>query len=655
MRKKNLFSLFLVLALMPATFGCKDDKGGDEPGVPKDIAKNIIGKWLLASSNAGNWISYEFTESSRINGEMTQNGIYESGTGWYSIDEAKAYISGSFTTERDRTYYLDWEVTNTRAFQIDFKLYDDNTYLGESSIYRVVTTQQVEVDASVTPNYRSICGTENLSDFQSLDPEVATVSRTGEITGGEIGTTFITFTTPNGRAAIEVEVVASAKPFAEQIIGAWVYDSEKEKTWERYEYEADGHLNVKWQTKDGELNLDESASTTYAVDGTTVSFVIPLGTVQMNMRMETESINDFNWTYTAYDGTHNNGKYTAQKILESLELEPGESQLPYYQSLTSGQEITGFASHNTSVATVNSSTGTIQAVGKGRTYIDVITPAGTGVVEVNVESETLPYAFEECLGKTANDVKKMLGEPYYEDATTMLYRDLEGDIKMAGVSLDPLSLLVKGIVVTFDSDVKAADVTDVLNATFIPFMSQTTDTFKAYMDAANRADATVGVTWDIPKLTLTYVNLATGLFPDYSVLLGLTRTQVVARMGKEPDLNNEDQQSYFFYDNKGVKIVSAYYTDFVDHFDKVQSVVTMFDDTLSEKEITEYLNKKYVYYPEYSTEEELVYIPAGHAMEIFYRPADKMIMYFPVKDAAQVAPRAKLAQKLANKTKSIKR
>ena len=145
------------------------------------------------------------------------------------------------------------------------------------------------------------------------------------------------------------------------------------------------------------------------------------------------------------------------------------------------------------------------------------------------------------------------------------------------------------------------------------------------------------------------------LFPDYSVLLGLTRTQVVARMEKEPDLNNEDQQSFFFYDNKGVKIVSAYYTDFVDHFDKVQSVATMFDDTLSEKEITEYLNKKYVYYPEYSTDEELVYIPAGHAMEILYRPADKMIMYFPVKDAAQVAPRAKLAQKLANKTKSIKR
>lgn len=232
MRKKNLFSLFLVLALMPATFGCKDDKGGDEPVVPKDIAKNIIGKWLLASSNARNWISYEFTESSRINGEMTQNGIYESGTGWYSVDEAKAYISGSFTTERDRTYYLDWEVTNTRAFQIDFKLYDDNTYLGESSIYRVVTTQEVEVDASVTPNYRSICGTENLSDFQSLDPEVATVSRTGEITGGETGTTFITFSTPNGRAAVEVEVGASAKPFAEQLVGTWVYDSEKEKNWE---------------------------------------------------------------------------------------------------------------------------------------------------------------------------------------------------------------------------------------------------------------------------------------------------------------------------------------------------------------------------------------------------------------------------------------
>lgn len=625
MRKKNLCSWVLILALSFLTFSCKDEK--DEPIVSKDVAKSIVGKWLLASSDAENWISYEFTESSRINVELTKNGYYHTGEGWYSVNEEKAAVSGSYETERKETFYIDWIVEKTQAFQIDFKLYDNNTYLGASSVYRVMSTENVENQATLTPNYRAISGTNDVSGFTALNPAIATVNETGEITGVSLGTTFVIFTTPNGKAAIKVEVVARAKTFAEQLIGTWVYDVPKEKTWERYTYEKNGYISAQWATFDGTHNLNESAQSTYSINDETVTFVMSSSSGPLNMRLETESINDFNWTYRAFESNHATGKFTVQRLLHSIIMEPGDVQTPYYQLLTSGYEITGYASHNSSIATVDAKTGAITAVSKGRTYIDVQTAKGSGVVEVTVGGGAIPYEFQDCLGKPASKVKEMLGDPYYEDETTILYKNLTNTIDMVGASIDSFSGLIKGIVITYNSNVKTDDVTSTLDATFIPFASQTTATFKAYMDTDERADASIGVTWDIPTKTLTYVNLAKDLFTDYSILINMTRDQVINKMGKDPDSANDQSQSFFFFDNKGIKIVSAYYTDFVNNYDKVHSVVTMFDDTLSVEQITTYLKKKYPYYPEYSTDEELVFVPEGHAMEIYYRPKDKMIMY----------------------------
>lgn len=657
MSKKNLCSWVLILALSFLTFSCKDEK--DEPIIPEGVAKNLVGKWLLASSDADNWISYEFTESSRINVELTKSGYYHSGEGWYSVNEEKAAVSGSYETERKETFYIDWIVEKTQAFQIDFKLYDNDTYLGASSVYRVMSTENVENEATITPNYRAICGTNDVSSFTALDPAIATVNDAGEVTGVAVGTTFITFTTPNGKAAIKIEVIAKAKTFPEQVVGIWVYDVPKEKTWERYTYEDNGFLSAQWATYDGIYNLNESSQTTYSINDETVSFVMPSSTGQLNMRLETESINDFNWTYRAFESNHATGKFTVQRVLQSIVMEPGGTQTPDYQPLTSGYEITGYASHNTSIATVDATTGAITAVAKGRTYIDVQTAKGSGVVEVTIEGGAIPYEFQDCLGQAPSKMKEMLGTPYYEDATTIIYKNIANTIDMVGANIDSFSGLVKGITITYNSNVKTDAVTAILDATFIPFASQTTATFKAYMDTAERADASIGVTWDISTKTLTYVNLATDLFTDYSVLIGMTRSQVISKMGKEPDSSNDQSQSFFFFDNKGIMIVSAYYTDFVNNYDIVRSVVTMFDDTLTVEQITNYLKKKYPYYPEYSTDDELIFIPEGHAMEIYYMPKDKMIMYISTANTsnapAKRMTKAAVANQLKAKMQTVKR
>lgn len=655
MSKNNLCSWVLVTALSLLAFSCKDEK--DEPVVPRNVAENLVGKWLLASSDAENWICYEFTETSRINVEMTEGGYYHSGEGWYSVNEENAAVSGSYETERKETVYIDWIVEKTQAFQIDFKLYDNNTYLGAYSIYRVMSAEEVQAGVASTPDYRALCGTRDVSNFTVLDPNIVSVNNSGEITGVSTGTTFITFSTPNGKAALRIEVIAKAKTFAERIIGSWVLDTPGD--WEVFTFEENGFVSVSWKASSGGIQVSESAQSTYSIDNENVLFTVSIPSGQMNMRFETEDINDFTWTYRVYDGSYMNGKYTVQRILESIVMEPGGIHTPDYQPLISGYEIIGYASHNTSIATVDAVTGAITAVSRGRTYIDVQTAKGAGVIEVSIEGGAIPYEFQDCIGRTPSKLKEMLGTPYYEDGTAILYKQLTDTIDMVGASIDSFSGLVKGITVIYNSNVETDAVTSILDVAFIPYTSQTTATYKAYMDAAERTDASIGVTWDIPTRTLTYVNLAKELFTDYSILIGMNRSQVIDKMGREPNLSDDRSQSYFFFDNKGIMIVSAYYTDFVNKYDNVRSVVTMFDDTLTVEQITDYLKKKYPYYPEYSTDEELVFVPEGHAMEIYYMPKDSMIMYVSTAGitnaSAKTMVKAAVADKLKAKMQTLKR
>lgn len=638
------------------TLSCSSDPE-TEPGgnyATKDVAANIVGKWLLSTSSADDWITYDITATAYINAEFKQYGEYGVGSGRYAVESDK--FSGSYTPDNMPTVYVDWVVTGIKPYEISVKIYNKEVFLGDASLYRVLSTINVDPGSSVTPDYRAISGSSYYSNFSVVDSSIATIDpKTGEISGKREGTTHITYETTNGICAVQVSVSNEpVKSFAELLIGTWVYDNPSEKVWERYTYEANGYMSCQWATSDS-YELDESKQALYTIDGETVSFTINVDAGQLNMRMETESINDFNWTYAAYDDTHAVGKYTAQRMLQSVTLQPEGTVAPNYQSLVGNAIVQGFKSHNETVAKVNPS-GLITAQSSGRTYIDVKTSKGTGVIEVCVGGGAVPVAFEECIGQSADKVHELLGgSPYYEDEELIMYKNFTSDIDMVGVDLDEWSGLVKGIIVTYNSSVKTSQVTSILEAKFIPFMSQTTETFKAYMDAALRADATVGVTWDIPGLTLTYVNLATDLFRDYSIFLRQKREYVQAKMVTEPDLSDEQSQSWFFFDNKGVKIVSVYYTDFINVYDDVRSVVTMLDGTLSTEEVTSYLKRKYTYYPEQSSAEELVFTPKDQSKAIYYTPADNMVMYFPLGgDPANAEVRAAVKQ-LRQKAKSIKR
>lgn len=648
--KQTLRWLFLLICPLLAACHGSEEEGPTNPTL--EVAENIVGRWLLSTSDADNWVAYEFTESSRVLAELMQGTYYGTGSGYYSIDGNTLY--GRYETERKQTFNIDWRVSDIKPFELEVDIYDDNKFVGHASTYRILSDESVEIGKSTIPAYDKISANKNVSGFKSLDPNIVEVNpATGEINGVNEGITFITFTTPShGTAAVKVIVTAQIKTFAEQIIGTWVYDVPED--WERFTYTEDGYVSVQWQTKDGMYNLDESGQGMYTISGETVSFSLNSTAGKLNLKFETETINDFDWTYRSIGAGGVTGKYTVQRVFESKTMSPEETYSPAYQSFVGGVSIQAFKSHNETVAKVDAN-GLITAVSKGRTYIDIVTAQGSGVIEIIVDGGAIPIAFEECIGKNPAEINAFLGAtPYYQDNDIIYYKDFTPMIKMIGVSLDSWSGLAKAVVIQYQTTVNTNQVTSILNSTFIPFMGPTTDTYKAYMDTAERADASIGVTWDIPSLTLTYVNLAEDLFRNYSILLGMTRSEVISKMGRDADSSDPQMQAFFFFDNKGIALVGVYYTDFQQNYDTVQSVVTMFDSTLSEEEITNYLKRKYPYYPEYSSEEELVFIPEGHAMEIYYMPKEKMVMYISVRNNTRAHSITDIVANIKEKSKELK-
>lgn len=510
LKKNAVLAMMLVVCSLVFT-GCKDDHDELDPTPEQlNVAENIIGNWLLASSTANEWATYEFTETSRINATTFENNKLQSGIGFYWIDEDKASVTGSFDYgDGQLPVYVDWVVEKVQPFELSLKLYNDNQYLGNSSIYRILSTVMVEVNETTEINFKSICGTDNVSDFNILDASVASVSSTGEVCGLKVGETFMTFKTQRGIVAIKVEVLPGPKTFAELTVGTWIYDKPSEKEWQATTFVSDGFVDVKWANPYS-YNSIETANGYYTLtDNNCVFSATTSYNMTLNQKWATEEINDFIWTYQCFSDNQSVGKYTGHRLLGTVTLKPGETATPEYSELTFGYDVVGYSSNALSIATVNTETGEITAVDYGRTYINVNTAKGAGYFEVNVEMPAIPYDFAKCVGVNLSKVKDELGSnPDYSTSTMIAYFNPTTTIDMIGVSFDANTGLSKGLTITYNKTVNTSAVTAELDNTYIPFTSQTTDTYKAYMNSDKRENATLGVTWDITELTLTYVNLA---------------------------------------------------------------------------------------------------------------------------------------------------
>lgn len=382
--------LVLTTMLMASLTACHDDPKSEDitPVTPTETTKDwveiIIGKWLLASSTSDEWITYEFTETARIKVESRMNNQLYNAQDFYFLKGDSLTANYTFDT---KPYYLDWIFQNGNSIQIDFKAYNDNTYIGANSLYAIVGSVEV-FNEPTEIDYTALSGDSNVSNFKSLDSSIASVdSKTGMVTGVQYGTTFVTFTTSHGTAAVKINVSETVIPFAELIKATWIYDCLDDNEWQKTIFADNNYIYVNWREAYTNDVYDE-ADGSYSIDGTTVSFSVVWKIYGRNYTIsqiwETEAISYFDWAYSCYSDGSFNGKYTGHRLLDSITLTKGNSAAPTYSDYTKGYPITGYSVHDTNIATVTAD-GKITAVGSGRTYVEVETKAGAGVVEVNVE------------------------------------------------------------------------------------------------------------------------------------------------------------------------------------------------------------------------------------------------------------------------------
>lgn len=297
--------------------------------------------------------------------------------------------------------------------------------------------------------------------------------------------------------------------YAKLIVGQWVYDHPEEGVWETLKFTSSGmfyYSNTNTNIYDFE---NENVDGRYFIEGNHITGTYKLnGVTPMNLDMTLTHINDLEFTAKFNDSGLS---FTYARLLDSETMGRGETITPNYENLLRKIDIIAFSSHNSNVASVDASTGRVTAVSSGRTYIDVITKEGTAVVEIIVEG-LLPYDFDKLIGQNKSVIYSTFGStPTTETEEVMVYQNLTNEIEFVRVGIDSAT----GNVLNIRIYLKATEVDDeyiekmtsYLEQLYTVFEKGTTDTYKAYINGDIIENATVGITWDIPNLQITYVSL----------------------------------------------------------------------------------------------------------------------------------------------------
>ncbi len=265
---------------------------------------------------------------------------------------------------------------------------------------------------------------------------------------------------------------------------------------------------------------------------------------------------------------------------------------------------------------------------------------------VTEEVNPIPYPFQDLMGKSVQAVHEMLGEsPYAEDADAVVYKEMSPDIEAVTVSFDSWRGAVTDVAVQFKSSVNPESVVSALEDSFLRDKGADTGTEQAYLSKDN----SVAVKWNVSKQLLVYTDLNQPLFRDYSVLLGMTRSQVIVKMGMEPVASSVYLQ-YFEVNNHGVTTLSTNFThDYEEATDNVVSVMASLDESITVQDAMASLEKEYIYQQEFSDDSSKVFMNKDNTLIVMFTPADKTVFYAlnPSASAEQAARNAKRQAALA--------
>lgn len=628
---KNIINILFCAVCICTLFSCDDDSKNDSTiEIPEvDIADEIIGEWVYDNPVEGSWQSMKFVAEGSFFCYSDNKDNWS--TVLKDINKGNYGVKGMAVSANNGSTYLDMIVSKINGYQFTTRLHETTL---DILFHKVVMRTHLNFGESIIPPYNELVDT-TIVEYKSHDESIAIVdSSTGEITAvANNGRTYVDIVTNSGTAVIKVMIgkvndgdeseispiknktITPPQPILnlpKAILGQWIWDG---SYWESIKFLENG--KVYYSNIDASRGIyNENAPGEYTIDTTNNRLtlkVLPTGGTQMTVVMAMTAISKYSFTAKFYlTNGQSTGTFTYSKQLNSVELKGGESLLPEYETfMEEGTVITGYKSHNSQIVEVNSDTGELTAKMGGRTYVDIVTEDGTAVIEVLVKS-FMQFNYEDFIGVNKQTITNTFEHVYTTDGDDMIYNyrtgsvaEEEGVVKDANwdqilFRFDSSTGLVKAISLLAKKDVwfTPGEMTQYLTQHFYVYEKGTEDDFKAFTNAENFDDATVGITWDTTNGILTYVEIPhqspTSVL-DYGGYLNKTREELKTAMNGYTILSETDERIGYTIGSEYLRMARFSFKASSGIKDTVQEVVLYLNTDIDESFVKSEIEKTYTY------------------------------------------------------------
>lgn len=629
---KNIINILFCAVCICTLFSCDDDSKNDSTiEIPEvDIADEIIGEWVYDNPVEGSWQSMKFVAEGSFFCYSDNKDNWS--TVLKDINKGNYGVKGMAVSANNGSTYLDMIVSKINGYQFTTRLHETTL---DIIFHKVVMRTHLNFGESIIPPYNELVDT-TIVEYKSHDESIAIVdSNTGEITAvANNGRTYVDIVTNSGTAVIKVMIgkvndgdeseispiknktITPPQPILnlpKAILGQWIWDG---SYWESIKFLENG--KVYYSNVDASRGIyNENAPGEYTIDTTNNRLtlkVLPTGGTQMTVVMAMTAISKYSFTAKFYlTNGQSTGTFTYSKQLNSVELKGGESLLPEYETfMEEGTVITGYKSHNSQIVEVNSDTGELTAKMGGRTYVDIVTEDGTAVIEVLVKS-FMQFNYEDFIGVNKQTITNTFEHVYTTDGDDMIYNyrtgsvaEEEGVVKDANwdqilFRFDSSTGLVKAISLLAKKDVwfTPGEMTQYLTQHFYVYEKGTEDDFKAFTNAENFDDATVGITWDTTNGILTYVEIPhqspTSVL-DYGGYLNKTREELKTAMNGYTILSETDERIGYTIGSEYLRMARFSFKASSGIKDTVQEVVLYLNTDIDESFVKSEIEKTYTYF-----------------------------------------------------------
>lgn len=206
------------------------------------------------------------------------------------------------------------------------------------------------------------------------------------------------------------DIIQTPVPISESIAGKWLLATSNNREWTVYEFKPSQQMTIEWSVNNSKVSGSGSYFTNDEKSSLTGTIINDQGKY-IYLDWIVKRVQAYQIDIDIYGGEEGNQFLYSDalyKILGSQEMEYGSKAVPDYRKYTGTDECSGFISMDESVVAVNSS-GEVECVGVGSTYLVFNTPTGHACIKVTVSDRIMTFS-ENMLGTWITEVKGYIWE-----------------------------------------------------------------------------------------------------------------------------------------------------------------------------------------------------------------------------------------------------